>query len=349
MKKINAFLRSLLLWAALVFGAIVIAKPQLCREGVAMGIILSGKVLIPSLFPFSVCMLYIIKSGVTENMNFLKPVTRILGFSPYTFFIFIFSLLGGYPIGTKLISEAVKNGNLTPKEGRKMLNYCVNAGPSFIVSAVGGALLGSSKLGYILLISHILASVVICLLSGKITDNEKPQRCSVSPAENFVSSAADSAACVLGICGFVILFSVITQYLEYYGSMYPVIKPLMYICEVTNAVTKTRNIYLISALLGFSGISIWCQVISVGKDIKINFYSFALFRVLHAALSGLFTFVLLKIFPVSLPTFSNVDSVSGQFSVSDVKVGVSLIIMGLIFVISLVNREKSRKILEEFV
>lgn len=330
-----------------LLGALLIIKPEICKIGVAEGIILSGNVIIPSLFPFSVCMLYIIKSGFTDKFKFISPVTlKILGVNSFCFFLFLFSLLGGYPIGAKLINEAIENKALTAEEGRKMLNFCVNAGPAFIVSAVGNALLGSNKLGYILLASHISASFLICRFLGKNISNADSRQKILPAAENFVAAASDSATAVMGICGFVILFSSVTEYLDYFSLKYDFLTPLIYISEVTNGVTKTHNIYLISFLLGFSGISIWCQVMSVSKSVNINIFSFIMYRIIHGLLSLFFTFILLKIFPVTLPAFSNTDNITP--SVSGIALSLSIIIMGIVFIISLSNRKESPKILEEF-
>ncbi|MBQ6847524.1 MAG: hypothetical protein IJO62_01235 [Clostridia bacterium] len=323
-----------------IFGFLLIINPEICKEGVTKAIILSGRILIPSLFPFSVCVLYIMKSGIID---------KIQKFIPLNFIIMFFSMLGGYPIGAKLVSEAVSNKEITPENGRKMLNYCVNAGPAFIVSAVGGGLIGSKKIGYILLVSHILASLIICLFSEKLkTNNNKLQKIS-SISDNFVISASESANAVISICGFVILFSVIVAYIEFFALKYPFLRPLLYLAEVTTAITKTRNIYLISFLLGFSGLCIWCQVLSVAKKIRIKLKMFCFFRILHGIISLIITFTILKIFPVKLPTYSNINFVIFKPVVSNVALGVSLLILGIIFIISLITRQNSAKILEEIV
>ena len=42
-----------------------------------------------------------------------------------------------------------------------MLRFCVNAGPAFIISAVGAGMLGSVRMGVVLFAAHILASVLV--------------------------------------------------------------------------------------------------------------------------------------------------------------------------------------------
>ncbi len=333
---------------AVLLGIFLILKPEICAMGVKKAIILCGRILIPSIFPFGACTLYIIKSGLIEKSDIISPITlRLFGISAYPFFIMVLSMLGGYPIGAKLLNEAVICDRISQKDAEKMLNYCVNAGPSFIISAVGGAILGNNKLGLILMVSHVLASLIICRFSGKVAVCKFKTANTLSPADNFVASASDSANSVLGICSFVILFSVIISYLEYFSQAIPIIKPLIYLCEVTNTVTKTRNIYLISFLLGFSGFCIWCQILFMAKALKINIFFFGLLRILHGALSAFFTYILLKIFAVSLAVFSG-NSPFDAF-VSSEALGISLLALGIIFIISLSSRHKNIKILEELI
>ena len=52
------------------FIVILILKPELCTKGAAEGLLLAGRVIIPSLFPFTACVLFIMKSGGTELFGF---------------------------------------------------------------------------------------------------------------------------------------------------------------------------------------------------------------------------------------------------------------------------------------
>ena len=345
-KKINNIV---LLILAIVLGAFLIINPKICEKSVAYSIILCSRVLIPSLFPFGVCMLCIMKSGIAEKLNFIAPFTRLLKLSPFAFVIMVMSMLGGYPIGAKLINDAVIQGSLSSKDARHLLNFCVNAGPGFIVSAVGVGLIKNQKIGYIFLVSHITASLLICIFSKGVKASEKKNIRNLSPTENLVTSAGESANAILSICSFVILFGVITAYIEHYSKQLKFLKPLVYITEITNAITKTNNIYLISFLLGFSGLCIWCQVLCVGKNIKINVFSFVLHRILHGLLSSGITYLLVKVFKIALPTFSNSSKFTQSPFVSGAALGVSLLILGFIFIISLSSKQKNAKILEEFI
>lgn len=320
---------------------LIMAEPEICKNRAISGILLSGRVIIPSTFPFTVCVLYLLKSGFCGNF----------GKKGELFSIIILSFIGGYPIGAKLLNEQVKNNKLNSNQAEIMLRFCINAGPAFIIGAVGNGIIGSVKIGYILFASHILASLILFAFNFKTSlktyklSNKKAE----NPADIFVSSVSEAANVSINICSFVIIFSVISGYMDLFSQKFAFLKYLSLSLEVTNAVSNTQNIYLISFMLGFAGISVWCQIISLAKEIKINLYSFVFFRILHGILSLIFTFCLIKLFKIALPCISNSVDLSGKAFYSTPVLTLSLFIMTIIFIISLFSKNCAGKLLDDVV
>lgn len=337
-----------------VFIFLILANPQVCKNGVISGILLCGRVVIPSLFPFTFCLLFIMRSGVLEGLSPLAPFTeRLFGLSPQGFGILLFSLVGGYPVGAKLLNEAVRQKKLSGKRAGQLLNCCVNAGPAFIVAAVGSGILSSRKAGYILLGSHITASLLIGLVLRFFGSERESSKNSASPvpcaADNFVLSASEAATAMINICTFVILFSSIGAYLLHFSRSAPFLKTVAAFTEVTVGVTGTGNIYFISFLLGFAGLSVWCQILSVATAFKIKLLPFVLFRLLHGALSVGLTFAFIRAFGLSLEALSNNRSFSLEPMYSTPALSISVVMMCLIFLISLSNRKFAGKMIEDVV
>ena len=166
MKKASRFIYIFATVSVLTLTTLLIIKPEPCRTGVINGILLCGRVIIPSLFPFTMCVLFIDKSNILKRLEPLSFLTnKLFGLSGELFSIMLLSLIGGYPIGAKLLNESVNAGKISQETARNMLNYCVNGGPAFIVAAVGSGILNSKKIGTILLLSHISATLVICSVS----------------------------------------------------------------------------------------------------------------------------------------------------------------------------------------
>ncbi len=333
---------------------LIIIFPDISSIGVSDGLLISANVIIPSLFPFMVCVLMLIKSGfIITNRFFNRIIFSVFGHNFDMFFVFILSMLGGYPVGAKLVHELYIKKAINKQNANLMLLYCVNAGPAFIISAVGGGVFLSYKIGIILLISHILASVIIALtISKKIKKHNCENINAVSIksfSENFVTSVADASASILQICSFVIIFSSINAYLEYFLGDLTTIKNIIYFTEVTSAVTKTNNLIFVSFLLGFSGFSIWFQIFSISKKYKINYLLFIIGRVMHGTISSCITYILLKIFKVSLSTFSNKINFVKQNVYSNLSVSVSLLIMLVVLLVFIYSKNCSRKIINDMV
>lgn len=341
-----AFLKNFLLSCFVIgFALLIILLPDISRSGVTQGILLCGRVIIPSLFPFTMCVLFVMNTNLLNSYGVLSGITKkLFCLNSYEFALFFLSLIGGYPIGAKLIGEAVNSKKISPKKGENMLCYCVNAGPAFIISAVGCNIFNSKTIGLVLFLSHILASLIICILLRCDEYIDATQTKSSMPlSDNFVLSAANASKTLISICSFVILFSVINSYLVYFGEEINVLKNIALLLEITNALSLCHNIYTISFILGFGGICIWFQVFSAIGHFKINYCKFATFRILQGVFSVAFTYITLKMFKITVPTMSGI---SFKPLYSTPAVTVSLIIMVLIFAMSLKTQKYSSQIID---
>lgn len=336
---------------ALAFTALMLVNPTVCTSGTAEGILISGRVIIPSLFPFTACVLFLNGSGAFKIFKYLTPVTkRIFKINGELFAIMLLSCIGGYPIGAKLLNEAVNAKKISPQNAGVMINYCVNAGPAFVIIAVGTGVLGSKRAGLVLFAAHLTASFIIGSLCGFFIKPETSVKKENSPpqniADNFVLSVSSAASAVLGICGYVIFFSAINAYFNCYSVKLPFLKYVQAVFEVTNGVYSARNITVISFLLGFAGLSVWCQVFSVGKNIKINIPFFFAARTVHGALSAIITRILIRVFGITVSA-----SVAARFKpfYGNGALGVSMFAMVIILLMSIFNKKKTGKILDDIV
>lgn len=328
----------LYLFLFLFLAVLIVINPEIGKNAAKKGILLCGNVIIPSLFAFSALILFLMK------------IIPLLISGKEKIFIIIFSLVGGYPIGAKLINNALKKNILNQNEAKKMLNYCVNAGPAFIIGAVGGGILSSKKIGYILFFSHVSASLFIWLIYGfktKDTTTAINKNINFSFADSFTESVTDSADMMLGICGYVIFFSVLNDYLIYFSEYLSFFKYITFFLEVTQGIIQTKNIFFISFLLGFSGLCIWCQILKIGKEIKLNIFSFAFFRILHGFSSTLITVLIFKIFKISFTCFSNSANFNSHIFYSSPIFSLSLLSLGIIFIISLFSKKYSRNLIDD--
>lgn len=306
-----------------------------CLEGAKLGLQLSYSVVVPSLFPFTVCAIMISECGVFEKINnFL--IKRNCNLPINESFTLLFSLIGGFPIGAKLINNNYIKGNISKKHAETMLSYCVNSGPAFIIVAIGSGVLLNKTLGLILLASNTLSALSLYMFSNihykREPTNKYSKNICKSFSDIFVNSTYDATKSMCLISAFVVLFSAIINILTSILTPSNFNKLIISSLEITNGVTLINNIYIIAFLLGFSGFCVHFQVLSMCSNLKPNYIKFITHRFIHGIMNILYTLIIVKIFKVTVPTISNTQSFSYTFSEHSILFGFIFIGLSLIFI-----------------
>lgn len=91
----------------------------------------------------------------------MKPVFNEPGESAIAIII---GTISGYPVGAKVVCSLVRENKISKEEAERLLAFCNNSGPLFILGTVGIALFGNKTIGFILLITHILASLSVGII-----------------------------------------------------------------------------------------------------------------------------------------------------------------------------------------
>ena len=294
-KKALPLLGALIFLGALLGNAAVAAEA--CREALGM----CGRLLIPALFPFFVL------SGVLSRLGLPGMLGRIL--APAAVRIYRISgagasalpmgLLGGYPAGAAYIAEMEKTGAVTRAEGERLLAFCSNSGPAFLVGAMGVGVFGSVKLGLLLYFSHVLAALLTGLFfrSGSGCAEIPDARLeSVDPAAALTDSVRQAVAAILSVCGFAVCFSVLLAVLDgrswlslscVWIAARTGFEPSFVRAMLTGFFelgsgtaclqglrTCPETLALAAFLAGWGGLSVWFQTLSVleGSRLKASLY-----------------------------------------------------------------------------
>ena len=308
--------------------AALAAAPAEAAEGVRRGLSVCAGVIIPSLLPF------LILSSLLTALELPRLLARIAG--PLMGRLFavpgaaaaplLLGLTGGYPVGAAATAELVKRGELSPEEGGRVLAFCNNTGPAFILGAAGSGIFGSARLGLLLYLSHILAAVAVGLLFsvGKRDRTLPTLRLPETPPalrslpEALPECVRGAVAAVLNICGFVTLFSAVTALLDARGRFSGAAgfiaagtgAELRFVRALLTGVLELgggigamsglspapQNLALASFLLGFGGLSVHCQTLSVIAGTELNAARHFWGRLLHGALSAGITLLLCPVF-----------------------------------------------------
>jgi sporulation integral membrane protein YlbJ len=319
------------------------------KKGVISGLHLCAVAVIPSLFLFTAIMLFCFSVDTTVILGkLLNPVARfVFNLSGEQLTVFIMSLFAGYPVGAKLISELYKSNRTDIHTARRMLNFCINAGPSFILIAVGEVMLGSKSDGIRLLIAHLSASMITAVISGVIsrfTSKNTDIQTKITNAENgskniaeiFVESVTSAAETMLKMSGFIVLFAGIGGMISNLSLPNTIKTAAQSVLEVTVGISKMERGQLkeIAFLLGFSGISVIFQVSASAKELKPSLLKLFLGRIWHGTLSYLIIALAETFFPRSVDTVIFGQSPSGARLSGTPIVSLSLIFLCIVLICS---------------
>lgn len=330
---------------ALFLCAGILLFPTISAKGVQKGLIICADVIIPSLFPFCVIALFMQKSGVFSFLSkfFSKFSKTIFHLNGEEFCVFLLSFFCGFPIGIKMINELYENKKISHYRASKMSIYCVNAGPTFVISAIGAGILGDISLGKILLLSNFVATFLLAIIVEfrEKSEDVKQNIKNTSLSEVFVESTTKSAESMFSICAWIVLFSGLFEILKLKFIPQVIYKILLFSSEVTMAsVEAGGNILLISAILSFCGFSVHCQIYSMGRKIMCKYYVFLAFRIMHALFSTVTTFLLLKFDNRAIQTISNGISAQRENASFTYSSAIALLILCVCLIISVNNRKK---------
>ena len=302
------------------------------------GLILWANSIVPSLFPFFVATELLTHTNLIYNMGkllnkFMKPFFNIRGEGS---FALIMGIISGYPMGAKISANFRKNNICSKEECERLLSFTNNSGPLFIIGTVGITMFGNSTIGFLLLLTHLLASLTVGFLfrfwkyktkektNLQKYESKKINEITLSNLGGIIgNSITNSINTILLIGGFVVLFSVILNIIKtsnLLNILCNFINPIFNllniptsfssgfisgIIELTNGLNIictlpekkiSINIILASFLLGLGGISVLLQVWSVISKTDLSIKPYIIGKILHACFSAFYTFLFLKNF-----------------------------------------------------
>lgn len=284
--------------------ALLLVRSAVAGEAVRRGLTLCARSVIPALFP------YFVVSGLFTSLGFAEGVGRRL--APVTEHLFgvggagasalFLGLLGGYPVGGRTAGQLYRAGRLEKDEAQRLLAFCNNAGPSFILGVVGLGCFQSLRAGVLLYVIHALSAVMVGILQKK---KGRPRRSAprpLSPPEKilsaFIRSVQDSAGAMVRICGFVV-FALVVQALlaELTGITHPAALGFI---ELTGGVVRLgsspSDFVWAATLLGWGGLSVHGQTAAVLAGTGLRMDRYFLGKLLQAAVSAVLAYMAVRFF-----------------------------------------------------
>ncbi len=284
-------------------------------SGVKKGIDICMGSLIPSLYPFMILTNYYALSEISEvRMGVIDKLCSLLFRLPgCCAAVILFSFVGGLPVGAKMSVGLYERGLISKEQCGRMLCFCVNPGPAFVISAVGMTMLGSKATGVIIYVSLILSSLIIGITSRYFSVGNETYIDSISVKNSAVKGAPletaviKSSKAIFAICAWVVAFSCLNEITANLNLSDAVKSFILFTSEMTcGSMTAAESFSapIIAAVIGFSGFCGHFQLMGEINKAEIKYKYFLVSRIINSGISAVICSFLMKIFPVAEETFS---------------------------------------------
>lgn len=326
-----------LLLAVVLLALFMVVNPRSAVHAAAAGLHLWAMVIVPALLPFFIVAELLVNMGLVRFLGVLlepvmQPLFRLPGCSSL---VVAMGFTSGFPVGALLTRRLYDDNLLSANEAERLVSFTNNSSPLFILGAVGMGMFASARLGWLLAIAHYAANLLVGILwrfradsapmPGRLLGHGRWQQAkqalqSSIDEEGFslhlASAIKNSAANILAIGGYIMIFSVITTMLSDLGFMGNLARMISWIFnrfelsyqvaygismglfEITlgaNTIAGAgdadclHQLLAVSAVLAFSGLCIITQVmgVMVGTPVRLGFYIRA--RLVQAGIAMLIT------------------------------------------------------------
>ncbi|MEG0692892.1 MAG: hypothetical protein RR444_07400 [Oscillospiraceae bacterium] len=315
-KKILQFARqfSILILVYFIMFMIIFFSKEL-SSGIKNGINVSMNLVIPSLFIFMILSNMIINSKLKHIIShpFKILAKHVFHISQNSMAIVLLSLVGGYPVGAKLINNAVSQNSLSREEASNLLCYSVNCGPAFLISGIGVTIFSSFQVGLFMYLSQIIACVTIGFIMSFFNKEIKSYHIPNDKKESipysilFVKSVNDAVKSMAIICGFIVAFSafmpMVSVLLKHFGSEYSyIVQGFLEVttgCNNLSSVTSPNGALLATAFTAFGGVCVHLQVYAMISPNGVKITKFFILRVLYTIISVVSMKVMLALSPAT--------------------------------------------------
>lgn len=318
--------------ALIIATAGLVAAPGEAIAGAKDGLVLCFNVIVPSLFPFFVLSSLVVDLGLAAYLGralegLMRPLFRVSGSCAAAVAL---GFIGGYPVGARTALQLYQQGLCSKPEAERLLAFCNNSGPAFILGVVGAGIFGDSRVGLLLYLTHALASLLVGLLF-RFHGGAGYRRAAVSPSKPiqavtlpaaFTGAVVRSLQSTLNICAFVVFFSVVLQLLSAFG-VFAALADLLALAgfepewarrlvagllELSSGVSSLRGdthlagrVSMAAFMLGWAGLSVHCQVLSFLIDSGLSAKTYLAGKLCHGLIAAGLTWCLTRVFPLSAP------------------------------------------------
>ena len=299
----GAIIHTLISIAAVALTVYVsIAHSQRIAHSVKSALSLLSTVVIPSVFPFM-----IIADMLRAVLDFsaIKQLDiafeRIFRISRVGIYPFLLGALCGFPLGVRCVCELYGEGAITRDEAQRLIGFCNNTGPAFLIAGIGAGLRGSLTDGIILYLSMIFSAITVGFIFSLTKRRPTPSISHTRTRFSLTDSIRNAGLSTLTLCSYVSFFACTVGLLRLILGETPIYLSLIPFLEIGSAcsifsktarLTELGSLLLSAFAVGFSGICVHLQAMALISKTDIGCRKYYIMKLLQGFLSVLFCLLL---------------------------------------------------------
>lgn len=328
------FGRAFFAFLALLSLILMLRNSGVAIEYLKNGLGLCAKNVIPSLFPFMVLSELIVAFGAGDMISAAigKPIGKIFGISRKGSTAFILGAVCGFPTGARTAVKLYDSGTISKRDCELLLTFTNNPSSAFVINSVGVSLYSNHRLGILLwcftLFSSAATGIIMRFwffggknnvdrknepLKKKAVASENCEKNKKLPsAKDFTGAVMSSAMAMLYICAYVIFFAAFIgafgNMLSSLGASTKMTAVLFSVFELSSGVSEAAGIadggvygiVLCAFALGWSGISVHCQLMSLCDGRGLSYKPYFIAKAVQGLLNSLLVLASSALLPAGI-------------------------------------------------
>lgn len=313
--------RSFNIVASVFLLVLFIKNSELASTEVFSALRTCAVMLIPSLFPLTVASHIATETGAIDALTkgLRAPIAKLFGVSEQAASPFFLGLVGGYTSSLSSATALYKGGKISKRDCESIIALSNMPSLAFLCGFVGGGLFKSSTIGWILWGITVFSSIILGMINRFLPRPKSSTQVYAAStqaqkgfSEILVDSISKSARSMITICACVVFFSVLIAVLRFSLSLLPL--PEVARVLILGSLEITKGVSLCSALdgntarlmtcaffIGWSGLCVHFQVISLCNDADLSFKKYFLFKALQGVICAIITLLFFACFPELMP------------------------------------------------
>ena len=264
--------------------------------------------LLPTIFPIYIIVDLLLNYNALDYLSkfFGKFMLYFFKMQPNCSFVFLLSLISGFPSNSKYLKSLLDDKIINVNEANKLLLFTHFSNPLFIITTIGLLFLQNKKVGLLILICHYLTNFLIGFIVRNTYVNLHSLEQKNKASKSFITCLSESIYNTIKILfllyGIITFFMILTAIIKTNLHLNSFVSSILCgLLEMTQGLYYLKDLAIPLALkaslmtffISFGGLSIHMQVFSILSNYKLKYSNYFLARICHALIASSLVYLFL--------------------------------------------------------